>query len=355
MPIMNARNQPRTKPETRHERGDERPGRALAGRGARTGPKVCTPGGGGGDAPELFLSNNEESPGEPCNFFELDMTSDQFGLCKCGFRKAEHTSDRKETESQTVFRTLGAQSHEEKVAEKKAAKQLAELRAVAESEPTQGWLTKQGQKFKTWKKRYFILDNNVLGYKNRPGGKTMGQLDTSNCIVALGADDKTFSVTIPGRTLKVRAEDAADAAKWMAVLSGAAPANNLAAEEVVAVAAVKKATKPKRVVASIAYEAATEEVLEENKGHGDIVIYTSASADGKNYRYEILHHMPRKIDFTSDFSESENVRLKDGLCNKRTEVVQPGVRSVVALLSRKADGDVSLVVKHTWELEQADW
>ena len=33
----------------------------------------------------------------------------------------------------------------------------------------EGWLTKQGGKYKTWKKRWFILKNNLISYHKEIG------------------------------------------------------------------------------------------------------------------------------------------------------------------------------------------
>lgn len=39
-----------------------------------------------------------------------------------------------------------------------------------------GWLTKEGAKWHTWKKRFFVLENGIVTYKKNPSGtKVLGR------------------------------------------------------------------------------------------------------------------------------------------------------------------------------------
>jgi len=41
----------------------------------------------------------------------------------------------------------------------------------------QGFLVKEGGRWKTWKKRYFVLKNGMLYYSKKQDGGTIGSID----------------------------------------------------------------------------------------------------------------------------------------------------------------------------------
>jgi len=111
--------------------------------------------------------------------------------------------------------------------------------SVEEGEGMTGWLTKEGAKFKTWKKRWFVLDepSQRLYYyakQDVPADKFKGYvtLDDATCAIALGPEAKggrknLFSIVTPSRTWYLSAETPASKERWLrkvqSMLDKAAP------------------------------------------------------------------------------------------------------------------------------------
>jgi len=93
---------------------------------------------------------------------------------------------------------------------------------------TEGWLTKEGAKWKTWKRRWFVLDDseNRLYYYQKRGmerEKHLGYitLDDATCAMAIEADAKggkrknMFQIVTPARTWYLRAESEEERDAWL--------------------------------------------------------------------------------------------------------------------------------------------
>lgn len=77
-----------------------------------------------------------------------------------------------------------------------------------------GWLEKEGQHFKTWKKRYFVLNGNRLTYSANIGGETLG----AGKVVGARRDPSrpfTLSVTFEGgREMRIGGKSEFDIDDW---------------------------------------------------------------------------------------------------------------------------------------------
>ncbi|KAG7384511.1 hypothetical protein PHYBOEH_009426 [Phytophthora boehmeriae] len=82
-----------------------------------------------------------------------------------------------------------------------------------------GWLEKEGQRFKTWKRRYFTVKNSALIYYNEIGGVARG-----HGLVRSAHLDESKPLTIviefrSGKTMRVTAPNEAEETVWLQVLS----------------------------------------------------------------------------------------------------------------------------------------
>lgn len=96
--------------------------------------------------------------------------------------------------------------------------------AVAEQMHTPykcGWLTKRGNGVKTWKRRWFVLRNDVLSYmEHETAGEPKGQIPMNTVVAVEPGDKKPFClalVTGP-RTYYIVCKDHAELGEWLAVL-----------------------------------------------------------------------------------------------------------------------------------------
>ncbi|KAF1332549.1 Dynein light chain, partial [Globisporangium splendens] len=86
------------------------------------------------------------------------------------------------------------------------------------SEPGKGWLMKKGKNFKTWKRRYFVLDGKKLSYSSGIGENPLGCGLVS--YVTLG-NERPFCIDVRfqnGRILNVAASSEAEMIAWCKVL-----------------------------------------------------------------------------------------------------------------------------------------
>lgn len=97
-------------------------------------------------------------------------------------------------------------------------------RPVAEPQPTPykcGWLTKRGNGVKTWKRRWFVLRNDILNYmEHETAGEPKGSIPMSSVLAVEPGDKKPFClalVTAP-RTYYIVCKDHAELSEWLAVL-----------------------------------------------------------------------------------------------------------------------------------------
>ncbi|KAG7390085.1 hypothetical protein PHYPSEUDO_008788 [Phytophthora pseudosyringae] len=122
---------------------------------------------------------------------------------------------------------IGAVVTEENV-RKSAVVEAPTMNMVVENRPSEdlkasvshsGWLQKEGQRFKTWTRRYFTLKNSALIYYSEIGGVARG-----HGIVNGAHQDDTKPLTLviefrSGKTMRVTAASEAEVNSWHQVLS----------------------------------------------------------------------------------------------------------------------------------------
>ena len=82
----------------------------------------------------------------------------------------------------------------------------------------EGWLTKQGLVFKTWKRRWFVLKGSVITYYVSPSGKIKGTISLKDSTVQLDKESKrqpAFKITTPDRIYNIVADTQDDANAWV--------------------------------------------------------------------------------------------------------------------------------------------
>jgi len=87
----------------------------------------------------------------------------------------------------------------------------------------EGWLTKQGGLIKTWKKRWFTLEQNVLVYSKMPGLEKKGQIvikkDTDISLVPDYKKPNCFLIDPKiGRIYYIQANSQQEASEWVRIL-----------------------------------------------------------------------------------------------------------------------------------------
>ena len=85
-----------------------------------------------------------------------------------------------------------------------------------------GWLTKQGAKRKTWKKRWFELRGSMLSYYVAPAGEEKGALDLRHNAVqqvrvstAENTERYELEIVCEGRTYRLACEHSEDRREWI--------------------------------------------------------------------------------------------------------------------------------------------
>jgi hypothetical protein len=97
--------------------------------------------------------------------------------------------------------------------------------SVASLRPSdfEGYMTKQGGKIKTWKKRWFVLKGNFLHYfKTKKDKDVTGTIDVNQItLIKTQEDDKHFLFTVetPGRTYFFYPETADSRQQWIDILN----------------------------------------------------------------------------------------------------------------------------------------
>jgi len=116
----------------------------------------------------------------------------------------------------------------------KQAQQLEKYNSTTNN-PTnhQGYMTKRGQKRKTWKRRYFVLKQHHLSYFTNQSAHEEGQQQPKGIIdlsagsvvpktVAFASREFSFEISTPSRTLLVYCDTKMDMIKWIQCIQTAA-------------------------------------------------------------------------------------------------------------------------------------
>lgn len=88
----------------------------------------------------------------------------------------------------------------------------------------QGFMSKQGNSYKSWKRRYFVLVEDNLSYYKSPGDATpLGviQLMLSNVVDTQGEKSNTFKLVTPSRTYYFEADSSPEVSSWVEAIKGA--------------------------------------------------------------------------------------------------------------------------------------
>ena len=89
------------------------------------------------------------------------------------------------------------------------------------SNSKEGWLTKEGKKFKSWKRRWFVLNKTQLNYYKTPGTKLLGTIELSKAIKIDVNDEQSnlFEIFIPNvRTYRLKSDSKEELASWITIL-----------------------------------------------------------------------------------------------------------------------------------------
>ena len=82
----------------------------------------------------------------------------------------------------------------------------------------EGWCTKQGHIFKTWKRRWFVLNGSNISYFTSPGGKLKGSFSLNNSHVQLDKESNkpnSFTISIPNKKYHIVTDTEEDASSWI--------------------------------------------------------------------------------------------------------------------------------------------
>jgi len=101
-----------------------------------------------------------------------------------------------------------------------------------ENNPTtfkkEGYITKQGGKVKSWKRRHLVLQDGKLRYSKAPGTKILGEIKVGDGQVEFFEDEfvynnhtNVFKFVVPKRTYFISCEDALTMVDWMEAIRGA--------------------------------------------------------------------------------------------------------------------------------------
>eukprot|EP00767_Chilomastix_cuspidata_P003086 gnl/Chilomastix_cuspidata/3207.p1 GENE.gnl/Chilomastix_cuspidata/3207~~gnl/Chilomastix_cuspidata/3207.p1 ORF type:complete len:196 (-),score=8.61 gnl/Chilomastix_cuspidata/3207:83-670(-) len=83
----------------------------------------------------------------------------------------------------------------------------------------EGWLTKEGGSWKSWKKRWFVLKDSTLYYfKSKTSGSALGTFSLRGAGVRACPEASrahSFAIITPGRSFNISADSDADRVRWM--------------------------------------------------------------------------------------------------------------------------------------------
>lgn len=82
----------------------------------------------------------------------------------------------------------------------------------------EGWCTKLGYVFKTWKRRWFVLNGTKISYYTSPDGKLKGTISLIDSKVQLDTNSKkpnSFKISTPNRTYYIYTNTEDETASWI--------------------------------------------------------------------------------------------------------------------------------------------
>ena len=89
----------------------------------------------------------------------------------------------------------------------------------------EGWLTKEGGGFKSWKKRWFVLEGGALTYYAKKGGEKKGEIQLKTCGSTRAEDYKDkphcFKIVTTSRTYHFCAPDGNSMKEWIEAITNA--------------------------------------------------------------------------------------------------------------------------------------
>jgi serine/threonine protein kinase len=91
---------------------------------------------------------------------------------------------------------------------------MSEVNCIAHT----GWGVKLGSVFKTWRRRWFVLQGSQLNYYVEPGGKLKGTIDISNAVVYIDETCKrqpAFAIKTVERICQVNVDSLPEAERWL--------------------------------------------------------------------------------------------------------------------------------------------
>lgn len=86
------------------------------------------------------------------------------------------------------------------------------------SQSFEGWATKQGHIFKTWKRRWFVLKDSTISYYVSPGGKLKGTFSINGATIKQDKENKnpnSFSILTPKRPYHIITDSEKDKSSWI--------------------------------------------------------------------------------------------------------------------------------------------
>ncbi|GAB9462513.1 Dynein light chain-like protein [Globisporangium polare] len=119
-------------------------------------------------------------------------------------------------ECDKCFQAIAQYASEQKRggSDRSAVTPLHDFGASPDSIKHVGWLEKEGQHFKTWKKRYFVLEENVLSYTAQIGSASLGKARVIAARRDLTRPNTLVIMMEGGRELKIGGKTEAEIHEW---------------------------------------------------------------------------------------------------------------------------------------------
>lgn len=119
-------------------------------------------------------------------------------------------------ECDKCFQAIAQYASEQKRggSDRSAVTPLHDFGASPDSIKHVGWLEKEGQHFKTWKKRYFVLEENVLSYTAQIGSPSLGKARVIAARRDITRPNTLVVMMEGGRELKIGGKTEAEIHEW---------------------------------------------------------------------------------------------------------------------------------------------